>query len=80
MKFYDLDSEKIITLLDIKKDYETYKQIEPWNYEKDFLSEMYVILMDTVNGRNNIEIMSLTGKETSEIIIKLGKKVVKNDN
>ena len=70
MMFYDMDRETTYTLKDMK-DYYTEFEKEDSETCADiggFIPYMWVFLMDTVNGRNNLEIVGVTPHETEGII------------
>ena len=75
MRLYDMDSEKEISLSELKTEYIDLKKTEPWNHADNFTTELYVLLMDTINGRNNCEIMGYTGKEISNLILSLRSRI-----
>ncbi len=71
MKFMDLNDGSICTLSSMKKDWETFRAEDPENHAPDFKTEFFEILMATINGRNDLEIISPTPRETSSIILRL---------
>lgn len=73
----DMWTEKRITLQQLKNDYNELKKSEPLNHAEDFKTEYYILLMDTINGRNDIELSGLVPKEISNIIIKLRRECIK---
>ena len=75
MRLYDMDSEKEFSLSELKADYIELSKAEPWNHADNFSAELYVLLMDTINGRNNCEIMGYTGKEISNLILSLRSRI-----
>lgn len=77
MKFMDMNDDSVVTLPDLKKDWLSFKEEEPENHAETFSLELYEILMATVNGRNNLEIIGFTGKEISSFIETLRKKLWK---
>jgi len=74
MKLYDLNAEREYTLPELFNEWKYFRKEEPYNHEDDFKTELYVILMDTINGRNDCDIVGLTPAETSRYIerIRLG--------
>lgn len=76
MKLYDIDADKFLTLADLKRDFITLSASEPWNYANNFKAQLFVLMMDTINGRNNCDIIGPTPKETDRIIFKLRKEVI----
>ena len=77
MKFYDIDRDVSYTLQDIKNDFTEFKAEDPENYEQYETFSVYlpVLMMDTINGRNDLEIVGLTPDEIERLIGTLFKKV-----
>ena len=71
MKFIDMNDSRIYTLADLKKDWEVFRQEDPDNHAQDFRTEIFEILMATINGRNDLEIIGPTHRETGNLIIRL---------
>ena len=71
MKFIDLNDRRIYTLSEIRKEWELLRNQEPENHAGDFKTEIFEILMATVNGRNDLEILGLTHRETDRLIQRL---------
>ena len=71
MKFLDLNDGRVYTLSGLKKDWETFRAEDPENHAPDFKTELFEILMATINGRNDLEIIGPTPRETSNIILRL---------
>ena len=71
VKLYDIDNDSVITLQELKNDYTEQMKIEPYNHAETFTAEMFVLLMDTINGRNNCKTMFFTPREVSNIIDRL---------
>lgn len=69
MTLYDRNADRTITMNELHDEWKQFKEEEPWNHADDFMSELYVILMDTVNGRNDCDIVGLTPSETCDYII-----------
>lgn len=69
MTLYDRNADRTITINELHDEWKQFKEEEPWNHADDFMSELYVILMDTVNGRNDCDIVGLTPSETCDYII-----------
>ena len=76
MVFRDQYNGEIYTLAGIKRDWESYREEDPENHCETFVAEMFEILMATVNGRNELEIIGLTSDETGRLIDKLREKVL----
>ncbi len=71
MKFMDLNDRRTYTLPEIRKEWELLRNQEPENHAQDFRTELFEILMATVNGRNDLEIIGLTHRETDRLICRL---------
>ena len=71
MKFLDLNDHRTCTLSEIKRDWAQLRNQEPENHAEDFKTELFEILMATVNGRNDLEVIGLTHRETDRIITRL---------
>lgn len=75
MKLYDLDSEQELSLLRLRSEWAEFRAEDPLNHSADFMTELYEILMATVNGRNNCEVIGMTPHELSNYIIRLRNKI-----
>ena len=71
MRFIDLNDSRTDTIADLKKEWEELRAADPENHAQDFKTELFEILMATVNGRNDLDIIGPTPRETSNIIIRL---------
>ena len=71
MKFIDLTDDREFTLADLKRDWIGFREEDPWNHAADFHTELFEILMATVNGRNELEIIGMTPRETDRLIRRL---------
>ncbi len=71
MKFIDLTDDREYTLADLKRDWHRFREEDPWNHCADFRTEFFEILMATVNGRNELEIIGMTPRETDRLIRRL---------
>ncbi len=71
MRFIDLNDDHIYTFADLKKDWQEFRAEDPENNAPDFKTELFEILMATINGRNDLDIIGLTPRETSRIITRL---------
>lgn len=80
MRLYDMDTESVYTLPELYNDWQDFRKEEPWNHAEDFKTEIFEVLMATVNGRNNLEIIGLVPKEISRLIRRIRKEIEKNDN
>lgn len=71
MRFIDGNDGRVYTLPDLWKDWQTFRKEDPDNHAASFRIEMLEILMATINGRNDLDIIGLTPREVSNIIIHL---------
>ena len=77
MKFIDLNDERVYNLQDLHRDWTQFRQEEPENHAESFQIELLEILMATINGRNDLEIIGMTPREVSNYIIRLRDRVLK---
>ena len=66
-----MNDDSIRTLSEIRREWLTLRDEDPENTAPDFRTEVFEILMATVNGRNDLEIIGLTHKETDRLIRRL---------
>ena len=71
MKFIDLNDDRVYTPADLKRDWAQFREEDPENHAARFQIEFFEILMATINGRNDLEIVGLTPREVSNFIISL---------
>ena len=71
MRFIDLCDDRKYTVTDLKRDWTQFREEDPVNHAASFRIELFEILMATVNGRNDLEIVGLTPRETSNLILRL---------
>ena len=71
MQFIDLNDNSVTTLSEICRDWLESREADPENTAPDFKTEIIEILMATVNGRNDLEILGLTHRETDRLIQRL---------
>ena len=69
MTLYDANTDRTLTLTDLYRDWQTFRAEDPFNHADDFTTELYEILMATINGRNDCDIVGLTPSETCDYII-----------
>ena len=77
MQFIDLNDDRVYSLQDLHRDWAQFRQEEPENHAESFQMEMLEILMATINGRNDLEIIGMTPQEVSNYIIRLRDRVLK---
>ena len=71
MKLIDLNDDRVYTPADLKRDWAQFREEDPENHAARFQIEFFEILMATINGRNDLEIVGLTPREVSNFIISL---------
>ena len=71
MKLYDLYSEEEYTIPEVYREWLEQKKSEPWNHAESFRAEWFDILMDTINGRNDCEVVGPSARELGKYIEKL---------
>ena len=75
MKFIDLNDDRVYTIADLKKDWQEFRAEDPENHADRFKIEFFEILMATINGRNDLEIIGLTPREVSNYIVRLRSEI-----
>ena len=71
MQFIDPNDDRVYTPADLKRDWTQFREEDPENHATSFKIEFFEILMATINGRNDLEIVGLTPREVSNYIISL---------
>ena len=71
MRFIDLNDSHTYTLAALKKEWEELRAADPENHAQDFKMELFEILMATINGRNELEILGMTHREISSLTLRL---------
>ena len=77
MRLIDLNYDTVecpdhpITVLDIWIEWDTGRRVDPLNYDQSFLVYMSEIMMDTINGRNDLEFLNMTVREINDMTLKL---------
>ena len=71
MQFIDPNDDRVYTPADLKRDWAQLRSEDPDNHAESFRIEFFEILMATINGRNDLEIIGLTPREVSNYIISL---------
>lgn len=71
MKLYDANTEQEYSLLDLRNDWKEFRADDPENHADNFKAELFEILMATINGRNDCDVVGMTAREISNYIIKL---------
>ena len=71
MKFIDLNDDRVYTPADLKRDWTQFRMEDPDNHAASFQIELFEILMATINERNDLDILGLTHREVSNLILRL---------
>ena len=71
MRFIDLNDDRVYTLSDLHTDWHAFRAEDPENHAPDFKTELFEILMATINGRNDLEILGMTHREISSLALRL---------
>ena len=71
MRFIDGNDGQVYTLPDLWRDWQAFRKEDADNHAASFKIEMLEILMATINGRNDLDIIGLTPREVSSIILHL---------
>jgi len=69
------DTGRVYTLPQLRSEWETFRSEDPVNHASSFSVELFEILMATVNGRNDCDVVGMTPRELSDYIITLRRKV-----
>ena len=75
MQFIDMNDDRVYTTRDLFNDWQSFRAEEPENHAASFAAEMLEIIMATINGRNDLEIIGTTPREISGTIARLRVKV-----
>ena len=73
MKLHDLNDMREYSLPEIYREWQVFRSEDPYNHAGDFMTEFFEILMATINGRNDLDIIGTTPAETSRYVIRLRK-------
>lgn len=68
---YDHWTEKTVSLQQLKTEYMEFKRNDTDNFPDSFTEYLYIILIDTINGRNDCTIANMTAKEAASFIERL---------
>ena len=71
MLFIDTNDGSPVTLRDIANDYASLKAENPDEYPPSLKLEFLEILLAAINGRNDLEIVGITHRETNRMIARL---------
>lgn len=79
MRLKEIDTGRELTLPELHREWQEFKTEDPDNHADNFMTELFEILMATVNGRNDFDVVGLTPSETSNYIITI-RKAMKGRN
>ena len=71
MKLYDMNTETEYSIPALFTEWETFRKEDPQNHAESFKRELFTVLMDTVNGRNDYTITGITSEELERYIKKM---------
>ena len=71
MKLYDDNADKLYSLQELKAEYQTLRKTDRYNHAPDFKTELFCVLMATINGRNDCSVIGLSPAELSRYIIRI---------
>ena len=71
MQFIDLNDDRVYTLQDLRRDWAQFREEDPENHADRFKIKFFKILMATINGRNDLEIIGMTHREISRLTLRL---------
>ena len=75
MKLIDTYDGKTYSLHDLFDEWKEFRSEDPSNHAADFRTELFEILMATVNGRNDMDVIGMTAREVSNIIVRIRKSL-----
>ena len=73
MWFIDLNTGELLTLLDLKQEWEHLHEVDEEHQDETFLMYVYDVLMATISDRNDLEIRGMMSREVGKIIFNLRK-------
>lgn len=71
MRLIDLNDGSMLTTADLKREWSELRPIDPENHAETFRTELLEILMATISGRNDLDIIGQTPSETGRLIARL---------
>lgn len=71
MLFTDKVTGEEYTLHNMFEMWKQFKAEDPENHKNTFPDELLTIILDTVNGRNDLDISGLTMREVTNVVRKL---------
>ena len=75
MRFLNLYDDTILTLVDVWRDWKEFKEEDPINHADNFKRELFDIIDATLRGRNDFDIIGMTGPEVLRFYTKLMQEV-----
>jgi hypothetical protein len=63
--------KKLYSLPELKTEYQIFRKTDPVNHAPTFKTELFEILMATINGRNDCQVVGLVPAELSCYIIRI---------
>lgn len=75
MTLQDIDTGRTYTLPELWKEWKQFRSEEPWNHADTFRTELYEILMATINGRNDCQVDGLTTRELCNYILSIRSRI-----
>ena len=75
MKLYDANTDRAYTLPELRSEWLEFRASDPDNHADTFTVELFEVLMATVNGRNDCDVVGMTAPELNRYIINLMSKV-----
>ena len=75
MRLKEIDTGRELTLPELRREWQEFRAEDNDNHADDFTTELYEILMATVNGRNDCDVAGLTPTETCNYILALRDKI-----
>ena len=76
MILQDIVTGREYSLPDLKREYIIFKSEDTYNHAETFKTELFEILMATINGRNDMDIIGMTPPEITRFILKLKKECI----
>lgn len=71
MQFINLNNDKVYTIADLKMDWQEFRTEDPQNHADSFGRELLAIIDDTIQGRNDFEIIGMTPQELDGFLLGL---------
>ena len=73
---FDLWTDNVISLQQLKREYEEFKRNDADNFPDTFIEYLYIVFIDTINGRNDCTIANMTAKEACRFIKRLQARIL----